>query len=164
MANLRLGSLSVTDEPPGAAARAGAFGSSAGGVGFLGASLEAFLPIGSIVGVICKGPWPTKLAITIQPAPVQIRGARCGNCFRDIVRGAAAGFLATPAQAPHVGALQYGELALRMDKRFRLKWVGTPHTDPSDCCSLLYCSPSCRCGSWAVPSDEVAKKLSAFLL
>jgi hypothetical protein len=101
----------------------------AGGVGFLGTSLEAFLPIGFIVGVICAGPVANQV-VHRHVQPLQFKSVALGAAVVVAILCAAPllVFLRRLLELRSRGALQYGALALHMDRRFRLKWVGTDHT------------------------------------
>jgi len=170
----------------------------AGGVGFLGTSLEAFLPIGFIVGVICAGPVANQV-VHHHVHPLQFKSVALGAAIVVAILCAAPllVFLRRLLELRNLGALQYGALALRMDKRFRLKWLATDQTaqgtpEMSDftgtnaansiaasahavqilpleikSVGLLLVTtllPFVPVWLLAVPFDEVAKKLSAFLL
>lgn len=171
----------------------------AGGLAFVGRSLEAFLPIGFIVGVICAGPVANQV-VHHHASPQQYKSVAIGAAIGVVLlcAGPLLVFLRRLLEQRSQGELQYGALALRMDKRLRLKYLGVRSGldqgtfDMSDftgtnaanslggsaraiqilplelrSVGLLMITtflPFVPVWLLAVPFDELAKKLSAFLL
>jgi hypothetical protein len=171
----------------------------AAGLAFVGRSLEAFLPIGFIVGVICAGPVANQV-VHHHASPQQFKSVPIGAAIAVtlLCAGPLLVFLRRLLEERHHGELQYSALALRMDRRLRLKYrsvgsdidQGAP--DMSDftgtnaanaiggtasavrvlplelrSVGLLMVTtflPFVPVWLLAVPLDELAKKLSAFLL
>ena len=174
----------------------------AGGVGFVSESLEAFLPLGFIVGVICAGPVVNQV-LHHHANPLQFKSVAIGAFI-------VVALLCAVPLLVFVGRLlkersrarrQYGAFAVRMDKRFHAKWLsaasGTVRTDqgPLDVSDLTGTNianllaanaramrilplesksvgllivatllPFVPVWLLVVPFDQVAKKLSSFLL
>jgi hypothetical protein len=148
--------------------------------------------------VICAGPVANQV-VHHHANPLQFKSVALGAAIVVAILCAAPllVFLRRLLELRSLGALQYGALALRMDKRFRIKWVstnpvdqGTPEmSDFTGTNAANSIAASARAVQilpleiksvglllvttllpfvpvWllAVPFDEVAKKLSAFLL
>jgi hypothetical protein len=96
----------------------------AGGLAFVGRSLEAFLPIGFIVGVMCAGPVANEV-VHHHASPVQFRSVPIGAIIAVTVlcAGPLLLFVRRLIRERSHGDLQYSALALRMDKRLRRKWL-----------------------------------------
>jgi hypothetical protein len=97
----------------------------AAGLAFVGRSLEAFLRIGFIVGIISAGPVANQV-VHHHASPQQFKSVPIGAAI--VVTLLCAGplllFARRLLEERHRGELQYGGLALRMDKRLRLKYLG----------------------------------------
>jgi hypothetical protein len=105
----------------------------AGGLAFVGGSLEAFLPIGFIVGLICAGPVANQV-VYHHASPQQFKSVAIGAAI--VVALLCAGpllvFSRRLLEERSHGELQYGALASRIDKRLRLKYLDVwSETDPA---------------------------------
>jgi hypothetical protein len=169
------------------------------GLGFVGSSLEGFLPIGFIVGVIAAGPVANQV-VHSHVSPLQFRSVAIGAIIISVslCTGPLLTFLRRLLEVRHRGILQYSALAIHMSKRFQTKWLRPkPRTleDPLDMSeftgtnalysiaanahamhilplelrsvarlSLVTFLPFVPVWLLAVPFEELAKKLSVFLL
>jgi hypothetical protein len=99
----------------------------AGGLGFLGSSLEGFIPIGFIVGVIAAGPVVNQVAHH-HAYPLEFRPVAYGAIVISVVLCATPLliFVGRLIQVRHCGILQYGALAMHMSERFQPKWLRPP--------------------------------------
>jgi hypothetical protein len=93
----------------------------AGGLAFVGRSLEAFLPIGFVVGLICAGPVANQV-VHHHASPQQFKSVAIGAVIAVVLpcAGPLLVFLRRVLEERHHGELQYSALALRMDRRLRL--------------------------------------------
>jgi hypothetical protein len=96
-----------------------------GGLAFVGRSLEALQPLGFIVGVICSGPVANQV-VHHHASPRQFKYVAIGAAILVTVvcAGPLLVFLRRLLEVRHHGELEYGALALRIDKRLRLKYLG----------------------------------------
>ena len=174
----------------------------AGGLGFVSESLEAFLPLGFIVGVICAGPVVNQV-LHHHVNPLQFKSVAIG-AFVIVALLCAAPllvFVGRLLQERSRARRQYGAFALRMEKRIQADWLSaasrTERTDrgsldvseltgtnvanslaanaramrilplESKSVGLLIVAtllPFVPVWLLVVPFDQVAKKLSSFLL
>ncbi len=90
----------------------------AGGAGFVGASLEALLPLGFIVGLMCAGP-VVKQVVHHHANPLQFKAVAIGAAVIVALQCAAPllVFLPRRLEERNRARLQYGAFALRMGKR-----------------------------------------------
>ena len=96
----------------------------AGGLRFVGSSLEGFAPIGFIVGVLGAGPVANQV-VHHQANPLQFKAIAIGAVIIVLVlfTGPLLIFTRRLIEERHRGMLQYGALALHMGGRFELKWL-----------------------------------------
>jgi hypothetical protein len=96
----------------------------AGGLRFVGLSLEGFLPLAFVVGVIAAGPVANQV-VHHHLDPLQFKSVAFGAA--GIVVFVCAGpllvFLRRLIEAHHQGMLEYSSLAMRMGDRFRSRWM-----------------------------------------
>jgi hypothetical protein len=99
----------------------------AGGLGFLGSSLEGFIPIGFIIGVIAAGPVVNQV-VHHHVNPLQFRPVAYSAIIISIVLCATPLliFVGRLIQVRHCGILQYGALAMHMSERFQPRWLRPP--------------------------------------
>jgi len=99
----------------------------AGGLGFLGSSLEGFIPIGFTVGVIAAGPVVNQV-VHHHAYPLEFRPVAYGAIIISIVLCATPLliFVGRLIQVRHCGILQYGALAMHMSERFQSRWLRPP--------------------------------------
>jgi hypothetical protein len=95
-----------------------------GGLRFVGASLQGFLPIGFIVVVLGAGPVVKQVGY-YHANPLQFRFIAIGAAIVVLVlcAGPLLIFLGRLIEERHRGMLQYGALAMRMGERFKGKWL-----------------------------------------
>jgi hypothetical protein len=97
----------------------------AGGLRFVGLSLEGFLPLAFVVGVIAAGPVANQV-VHHRLDPLQFKSVAFGAAA--IVVFVCAGplliFVRRLIDAHHQGMLEYSALAMRMGERFRSRWMG----------------------------------------
>jgi hypothetical protein len=103
----------------------------AGGVGFLGASLGAFVPIAAAHGVLFAGVMANRIfyaGATLPQFKVEVIG---GAAFLILVfAGPLAVFVPVLARVKFKGLSQYGALGQTYVREFRDKWIaGTPPPD-----------------------------------
>ena len=98
----------------------------AGGLGFVGRSLEAFLPIGFILGLIFAGPVANQV-VHRQASPQQFKFVAAGAVIAAtlLCAGPLLVFLYRLLEERYDGERRYGALALQVDKRLQRKCVGT---------------------------------------
>jgi hypothetical protein len=96
----------------------------AAGLGFVGSSVEGFLPIGFIVGLIAAGPVANQV-VHRHASPLEFRSVAIGAIIVAVVlcAGPLLIFLHRLLEAHHRGILQYGALAMHMSERFQSKWL-----------------------------------------
>ena len=96
----------------------------AGGLGFLGSSLEGFIPIGFTIGVIAAGPVANQV-VHHHANPLQFRPVAWGAIIISIVLCATPLliFVSRLIRVRHYGILQYGALAMHMSERFQPRWL-----------------------------------------
>ncbi|HMK21608.1 MAG TPA: hypothetical protein VK466_04700 [Terriglobales bacterium] len=96
-----------------------------GGLAFVGRSLEAFLPIGFIVGLICAGPVANQV-VHHHASPEQFQSVAIGAVIAAtlLCAGPLLVFARRLIEERNNGERQYGALALRIDRRLRLKCFG----------------------------------------
>ena len=96
----------------------------AGGLRFVGLSLEGFLPIAFVVGVIAAGPVANQV-VHHQVDPLQFKSVAFGaaGIVVFVCAGPVLVFVRRLIDAHHQGMLEYSSLAMRMGDRFRRRWM-----------------------------------------
>jgi hypothetical protein len=96
----------------------------AGGLRFVGSSLEAFLPFGLAMGLIAAGP-VMKQVVYHHADPLQFRSVAIGAAVTVLVLcgGPLLVFVGRLIELRQSARLQYGALAMRIGARFRLSWL-----------------------------------------
>jgi hypothetical protein len=96
----------------------------AGGLRFVGLSLEGFLPIAFIVGVIAAGPVMNQV-MHHHAEPMQFKAVAIGAAA--VVVALCAGplliFISRLGRARHEGVFQYSAMAMDLGERFQRKWL-----------------------------------------
>jgi len=96
----------------------------AAGLGFVGSSLEGFLPLGFIVGMLAAGPVANQV-VHHHASPLQFRSVVVTAIIISVVlcAGPLLIFLRRLIEEHHRGILQYGALAMHMGERFQPNWL-----------------------------------------
>jgi hypothetical protein len=97
----------------------------AGGLRFVGLSLEGFLPLAFVVGAIAAGPVANQV-VHHHLDPLQFKAVAFGaaGLVVFVCAGPLLIFLRRLIDAHHQGMLEYSALAMRMGDRFRNRWMG----------------------------------------
>jgi hypothetical protein len=98
-----------------------------GGLGFVGLSLQGFLPLAFTVGTIAAGPVLNQV-VHHQAQPAQFKAVAIGAAAIVLVlcAGPLLLFVGRLVREHHHGTLEYSALATRMGEWFQVKWRSRP--------------------------------------